>query len=81
MANRLPIITTKYGMEGIKVKNNIHAIVTNYQDLAQDTVSLLKNKKLQAKIGDNASKLVKKEYSWAKSAAQLNKIYQKVISK
>ena len=81
MANRLPIVTTKYGMEGIKIKNNVHAIITNYEDLAKQTVSLLKNTQLQAKIGDNASKLVKREYSWAKSASQLNKIYQKIISK
>jgi len=81
MAGHLPIITSKHGMEGINIKNNIHAVICPYQDLANTTVKLLKNKKLRQTIGNNASKLVQKEYSWAKSADQLNRIYLKIINK
>lgn len=79
MANKLPIVTTKYGMEGINIKNNIHAIVGPYQDLARASIKILKNSLLRQIIGANASKLVQKDYSWAKSAFQLNKIYQQII--
>lgn len=81
MASHLPIVTTKHGMEGINIKNNIHAVISPYDKLAQTTINLLKNKQQQKLIGKNASKLVQKEYSWAKSASQLNKIYQAIINK
>lgn len=81
MAGHLPIITTKYGMEGINIKNNVHAIISPYSKLAQTTIDILNNPKLRKTIGANASKLVQKEYSWAKSASQLNKIYQAIINK
>lgn len=80
MASRLPIVTTRQGMEGINIKNNLHAIVCPYSRLIDKSISLLKNRQLQDTIGKNASILVKKEYSWAKSARKLNKIYKQIIN-
>jgi len=81
MASRLPIVTTRQGMEGINIKNNLHAIVCPYSKLIEKSISLLNNCQLQDTIGKNASILVKKEYSWAKSARKLNKIYKQIISR
>jgi len=78
MASKLPIITTKHGMEGISAQNNIHAIVCQYDKLTQESIKLLKNKKRRQKIGSFAHDLTKKEYSWAKSANQLNQIYKQI---
>lgn len=80
MASQLPIVTTRQGMEGINIKNNVHAVVCPYSKLAQASIKLLNNFKQMDYIGKNASLLVKRDYSWAKSAKKLNKIYKKIIS-
>lgn len=80
MASKLPIVTTKQGMEGINIKNNVHAIICPYSRLATSAIHLLQNQKHRDYIGQNASYLVKKDYSWAKSSTKLNNIYKQLIS-
>ena len=81
MASKLPIITTKQGMEGINITTHTHAIVCDYQRLATQAIKILQDKLLQNKIGENAQALVKSEYSWAKSAQTLNAIYGQITQK
>ncbi len=75
MACRLPIITTPEGMGGIKITNFVESIVCPYQDLVKYTIELLKNKKRREAIGRAANRLIKKNYSYEKSAQGLNQIY------
>ncbi len=81
MASKLPILTTKQGIEGIDIVNNQHAIIGDYQQLATIAIKLLKNPKHLVSIGDNAQQLVKDQYSWAKSAHTLNDIYAQITKK
>ncbi len=77
MACRLPIATTKKGIEGIEAENNKHAIIAeNFEDLVDKTVELLRDKRRQEAIGRQGQQLVKEKYSWRQSADELLKIYQ-----
>ncbi len=81
MASKLPIITTSPGIEGIKVKKNQEAIIVNTNDqLAKATVSLIKNPKKMAEIGQKAQKLIVKKYSWKESAQELDRVYELVVN-
>lgn len=79
MASELPIVTTPEGAEGIKAKNGEEIFITDdLKDLAEKAIKLLKDKNLAKKIGKKAKELVKKEYSWNKSAQKLDKAYEEV---
>lgn len=80
MASALPIVTTQQGIEGISIKNGQHALVCSYAKLADTAVELLNDPALQQHIGRNGQQLVKKEYSWEKSAQSLNTIYETINS-
>lgn len=81
MASKLPILTTKQGMEGINIDNHVHAIVCEYDELATEAIKLLKNHDQRLIIGNKAQDLVRREYSWAKSANTLNQIYGQITKK
>ena len=81
MACRLPIVTTPEGMGGIKIDNFKHSIVCNYQDVAQNTINLLKNDKMRNIMGNEANKLISQKYSYQKSVNDLNQIYKKITNK
>ncbi|MCL4383919.1 glycosyltransferase family 4 protein [Patescibacteria group bacterium] len=78
MACKLPVLTTKQGMEGINIQNDHDAIVCDYNELTQNAVKLLTDSQLRETIGTNAQLLVKEFYSWAKSANTLNNIYENI---
>ena len=80
MASKLPILTTKQGMEGINIRNNQDAIVCEYEELTDSAIKLLHNSALRESIGVHAQSLVKEVYSWAKSANTLNNIYEKITT-
>jgi glycosyltransferase involved in cell wall biosynthesis len=81
MACKLPIVTTAYGMGGIKIINFKHAIICKYQDIVKQTVNLIKNPQLRIDIGKQANLLIKQKYSYEKSAQGLNKIYDRITKK
>lgn len=79
MASGLPIVTTPEGVEGIKVKDGREIFIRDgLKALAKKAIELLENKKLAEEMGKNAKYLVKREYSWEKSAQKLDKVYQEV---
>lgn len=78
MACRLPIITTPEGMGGIKIENYKQSIICKYEDVAKNTIDLLKNDKKRILMGDEANKLISSKYSYQNSAKGLNQIYQKI---
>lgn len=77
MACRLPIATTKQGMEGIEAVNNKHAVIaSDFDDLVDKTVELLNNPEKLKQIGKQGQQLVKEKYSWQQSAQELLKLYK-----
>jgi glycosyltransferase involved in cell wall biosynthesis len=81
MACRLPIVTTPEGMGGIKIENFKHSIVCDYNQIATNTIDLLKNDKKRITMGDEANKLISSKYSYQSSVNGLNQIYQEITNK
>mgnify|MGYP001557847701 FL=1 len=81
MASGVPVVTTKIGIEGLDVRDGIHALIRNTeQDLTEATVRVLTDKKLSEKIATNARKLVREKYNWEASANALDKIYRQLAN-
>lgn len=79
MATKTPIVGTRLAVEGINVKNGQEALVaTNAQELADETVRVLKDKTLGQKLAQNAYQLVSVQYNWKQISASLDSVYQDV---
>jgi len=81
MACRLPIITTPEGMGGIKIENFKQSIICKYDEVAKNTIDLLKNNKKRTTMGEEANKLISSKYSYQNSVKGLNQIYKKITNK
>jgi len=82
MAFGLPVITNPQGgMGSIKIKNYEHAIVCPDKDIVKNSVKILTDSKFRKKIGDNAQKLIKNEYSFERGVEGLNQIYENITKK
>ena len=82
MASGLPIVTTPQGIEGIEAKEEREIFVSNdLQELAKKAIRLLEDRDLAERVGIRARELVKKRYSWDKSAQELDRVYQEVGGK
>jgi glycosyltransferase involved in cell wall biosynthesis len=81
MANRLPVVTTNIGAEGLDAINGESILYgQSPEDLANLTIKLLNNRDLYEKIANNARELVEKKYSYDAISSQLDEIYQEVIN-
>jgi glycosyltransferase involved in cell wall biosynthesis len=79
MASGVPVVSTKTGIEGLGVKNNIHALIAHDADEFIEKISyILKNKDEYEKIRKNAYHLVKENYSWSKIAHKLEMVYKNI---
>ena len=79
MASSLPVVTTEMGAEGLPVKHREHILIANEQNtLTEQTVKLLRDKKLRDRISENARLLVQKEFDWRKISEKLDKLYKSV---
>lgn len=77
MASGLPVVSTEIGVEGLGVKNAVHALVSNEQsELASLAVKLATHTEMAKTIADNAKKLVSENFDWSKISAKLDKIYE-----
>lgn len=82
MAAGLPVVTTRVGGAGIKLKHGENAMVGDTsEDLANHTVTLLNNKKLAADIAENGRKFVDKYFDWNVIVKLHDTIYEKVTTK
>lgn len=80
MASKLPVVSTHIGVEGLSVKNKIHALVSDDpSELADQAVAIVKNKELAQTIAQNAYKLVTANFDWQTITAKLEKIYAETI--
>lgn len=82
MASGVPVVTTYLGIEGLKAKNKIHAVIAETsRQLADSVVQLLENRKEYDRIAKNARKFIEENYSWAKIAKELEGVYQDAVKK
>lgn len=78
-ASGLPVVTTSIGIGGTEASDGIDVIIRDKpEDIANEAIKLLKDKKLYQKIADNAKSMVGKKYDWGAITNELNNIYKEV---
>lgn len=79
MAARLPVVSTTLGIEGIRAKDGVHALIRDTdQGLAEATVKLLNERETASRLSRAAFELVTARYNWETISADLDRIYQKL---
>jgi len=81
MSVGLPIVSTKKGMEGIKVENGEEAIIVD--DVNEDFIDAIKylidNEEERKRLGANARRLAEEEYDWDKIGEKLDRLYRGLL--
>lgn len=81
MAAGVPVVTTRVGAEGIKVKEGKDLVVADKpEEFIKAVVDLIKNKQQAKKIGRSGQKTVKSLYDWSKIGKGLEKAYREVVN-
>lgn len=76
----LAVVSTSVGVEGLDVKNGVHAIVEDDIDaFALRIIELLNDKELSTKLGSAARILVDEKYDWKNIAEHLNESMHDMI--
>lgn len=79
MASQLPIVSTKVGVEGLKVKDKTHVLIGNTPEkIAELIIDVIKNPKLAERLAKTTRKHVEDSFDWRKIAISLDEIYQKL---
>jgi glycosyltransferase involved in cell wall biosynthesis len=76
----LPIITTRKGIEGVRVNDNEHVIIVD--DIGKEMVEsikyLVQNRKERERLGLNARRLAEDEYSWGIIGGKVDSTYRMI---
>jgi glycosyltransferase involved in cell wall biosynthesis len=82
LAQRLPIVSTTIGSEGIAVESGRHLLIADTpQNFAQATLRLLNDPDLANALGRNGRQLVQEVYDYRAACAPLDAIYSSMINK
>lgn len=82
MASGLPVIGTNVGgipSQVIDKKTGYLVELNNIEQLKNNILELASNKELRDKMGQTGRERVEQEFSWDKSAEQLEKIYKGIV--
>jgi glycosyltransferase involved in cell wall biosynthesis len=78
MASQVPIISTKVGVEGLKVKDKVHVLIGNTPVKISDLiVKVIKSPSLAKKLAIATRKHVEDNFDWRTIASHLDAIYNK----
>jgi glycosyltransferase involved in cell wall biosynthesis len=76
----LPIITTRKGIEGVRVNDKEHVIIVD--DIGKEMVEsikyLVQNRKERERLGLNARRLAEDEYSWGIIGGKVDSTYRMI---
>lgn len=79
MASGLPVITTKIGVQGLSIKDKVHAyIANNTNDFIVHAKLILSDENVYENLRINSYKLAKEKFSWEKITEQLEKVYKTI---
>jgi len=79
MAAGTPVVATKIAVEGLGVEHGSDVLTGDTADeIAQLTVKVLKDKKLQQKLSENGKKFIRAKYDWESIAKKLDVIYKSI---
>lgn len=80
MATRTPVVGTKLAVEGLDVRHGYHALIAESADqLAANTVKLVKQPDYARQMADHAFDLVSHNYSWQNISEELNQVYHRLV--
>jgi len=77
-AAALPVITTRHGSRGLRVRNNREVFVRDIKDFPKTINNLLKNKELKLSLARRAGGFIK-ECEWKRVVSRLGKAYEKLV--
>ncbi len=81
MAAGLPVVSTTLGVAGLHLKNGREVLISDDSEgLANETVRLLKDRKLKNEIGKAGQDFVRKNFDWKEIVRLHDKIYKEVIN-
>jgi glycosyltransferase involved in cell wall biosynthesis len=79
MAARLPVVSTTLGIEGIRAKDGMHALIRDTdRGLAEATIKLLNERASASRLSQAAFELVTAHYNWETISTDLDRMYQKL---
>lgn len=79
MASQLPIVSTKVGVEGLKVKDKTHVLIGNAPEkIAELIIKVIETPSLAEKLAVTTRRHVEKNFDWRKITKSLDAIYQKL---
>lgn len=81
MSYSLPVVTTKYATEGIKVADDVNIMIANNdKEFAKKVINLFNNPDKRKQMGYNAKQLIQTEYNWYKIAQDMVTAYGKILN-
>lgn len=79
MASQTPIVATSTAVEGLGVDHGVHVMVgDSAKKMADLTIEILEDQKLQKKLADNGKKFVSDLYDWKSISRKLDEVYQEL---
>ena len=79
MASQLPIVSTKVGVEGLKVEDKKHVLIGNTpQKMADLLVKVIKSPSIAEKLARATRLHVEKNFDWRIIAGRLDSLYNKL---
>lgn len=81
MASGLPIITTRFGAEGIDIEDEVHYKEANSEkEFEAALIRLLENHEFRNALSVNAREVAKNKYSWEEITKHLITFLEKIVS-
>lgn len=80
MALRTPVVATSKGAEGLDARHNEHLLIADSpEDLANETLRLLREPSLRERLAENAYQLVRDRYDWKVILPQFLSLVERII--
>lgn len=81
MATGTPVVTTTRGISGIQATHGEHLLLGDEAEaFAESVVAVIRDDGLAARLSVNGHALVQRLYTWERSVAQLERIYDQVTA-
>jgi glycosyltransferase involved in cell wall biosynthesis len=81
MASQTPVVGTAIALEGIGAEPGKHCLIGNTpEELAQQTIKVLRDRKLQQALGKAGRAFVTERFSWSRIGKDLLRIYQETAA-
>lgn len=82
MACSVPVVSTKYGNDGIDAKPGEEIIIANEpKEFESEVINLLKNENKRNYIGNNGRKYVENNFNWKIKTRELESLYKQIIDR